>query len=452
MRGNSPNQLQGNLFFPTLKDQLNPEHPLYLLADEIDWSGLEAHFSRLYSQNGRPAHPIRLMIGLLILKQLDDLGDETVVQKWVENPYYQYFCGMDVLQWHIPIAPSDLVHFRNRIGEEGVEKIFQASVLIHGSEAQEHEVCIDTTVEDKAITYPTDAKLHKRIIEYCWRIAKEENIKLRQSFSRTIKGLMRSQYNFDHPKRRKKARRDLRKIKTITGRLVRDVVRKLPEHSLPDYAHLLALFHKVMHQERKTKNKIYSIHEPTVACINKGKAHPKYEFGAKVSIAQTKTSGIIVAAQSFLGNPHDSKTLVDTFVQYFRVNDRLPKAGIVDRGYQGARKVLGVEIIRPDKGKANKSNYQQTKARKRMRRRAAIEPTIGHLKSRFRLKRNWLKGQIGDQINLLLAAAAFNFKKWMNKRLDWASLCLILTVVRIARVKLSHKANSTTHMPQISAA
>lgn len=438
MRGTVPNQNQGNLFFTPLKSLLNPEHRLYQLAETIEWSLFEGRFSGLYSSMGRPAHPIRLMVGLLILKQLDNLGDETVVEKWVENPYYQYFCGADVFQWNFPIDPSDLVYFRKRIGPEGAELILQASVQVHGKDALEAEVTVDSTVQSKAITYPTDAKLHKRIMEYCWRIAEQEGLVLRQSYRRKIKQYMRSQYNSDHPRRAKKARKDQRKIKTITGRLVRDVVRKLPEDRLQDYGKLLGIFQQIMTQQRHDKNKIYAVHAPEVACIAKGKAFPKYEFGAKATIAQTKNNGIIVAAQSFQGNPHDNNTLIPTLLQYHRIMNRLPQAAIVDRGFRGLTKIFGVQIIKPDKPKANKSPYQKQKARKRFRRRAAIEPCIGHLKSRFKLNRNWLKGAQGDQFNLSMAAAAYNFKKWMNRDKITAFFAKILAPL-INRVAVQNK-------------
>ncbi|MEM6807141.1 MAG: IS5 family transposase [Bacteroidota bacterium] len=431
MLGTTPNSSQGNLFYPQLKNIINLNHPLCQLAAEIDWAMFEDTFSHYYSNKGRPSHPIRLMVGLLIIKQLDGLGDETIVAKWVENPYYQYFCGMDVFQWKRPIDPSDLVYFRNRIGKAGAELILKSSVQIHGQQAEEEEVLVDTTVQTKAITYPTDAKLHKRIIEYGWSIADEEEIKLRQSYKRTVKELMKSQYNSQHPRRAKSAKKGLKRLRTITGRLLRDIVRKLPEDRLSFYAPLLQRFEHIMNQKRGDSDKIYSLHATEVACIAKGKAFPKYEFGSKVALVQTKMSGIIVSAQNFQGNPHDSHTLLDTFLQYNRITDGLPKVAIVDRGFRGANKVLGVDILKPDKPTKGKSAYQKAKARKRFRRRASIEPVIGHLKDRFKLKRNWLKGTKGDQINVSLAAAAFNFKKWMNLREEILFAWIKYSVLRL---------------------
>ncbi|MEM8900621.1 MAG: transposase, partial [Bacteroidota bacterium] len=218
---------------------------------------------------------------------------------------------------------------------------------------------------------------------------------------------------------------------TITGRLVRDIVRKLPEDRLSFYAPLLQRFEHIMNQKRGDSDKIYSLHATEVACIAKGKAFPKYEFGSKVALVKTKMSGIIVSAQNFQGNPHDSHTLLDTFLQYNRITDGLPKVAIVDRGFRGANKVLGVDILKPDTSTKGKSAYQKAKARKRFRRRASIEPVIGHLKDRFKLKRNWLKGTKGDQINVSLAAAAFNFKKWMNLREETLFAWIKFRVLRL---------------------
>ena len=416
MRGQLPNPDQGNLFYPRLREQLNPEHPLYLLADKIDWSEYEQAFGQQYSHTGRPAHPIRLMVGLLILKQLDNLGDETVVKKWVENPYYQYFTGMVTFQWQLPIAPSDLVHFRNRIGEAGAQLIFRHSFEIHGKDACEQEVVADTTVQEKDITYPTDAKLYNRGIQYCRRIAKKENLPLRQSDVRVVPKLMKLQYNARHPRRYKPARQALRKLHTIAGRMVRELERNLSAEVMPVYEEVLHLFHKVLNQQRKDKNKVYSLHAPEVSCISKGKVHPRYEYGSKASIIKTKTSGIIVAALNFQGNPYDGHTIAPTLDQYAQLHKtKRPKVLIYDRGGRGIKEQEGTQILLPAKPKQKATPYQKRKARQRFRRRAAIEPVIGHLKHRFGLKKNGLKGQKGDQINLLLSCAAFNFAKWMKQ-------------------------------------
>ncbi|HCY41825.1 MAG TPA: hypothetical protein DHV48_10795 [Prolixibacteraceae bacterium] len=171
------------------------------------------------------------MVSLLILKQLDNQSDELVVSKWVENPYYQYLSGETHFQWAMPCDPSDLVYFSHRVGKEGIEKIFRLSVQLQGKDAQQKSVSIDTTVQEKNITFPTDLKLAVRIIAKCRKIAEKENIGLRQSYKWTVKEHMLNQRFKSHPKNKKKAFASARKIKTIAGRLVRELERKLPKQT-----------------------------------------------------------------------------------------------------------------------------------------------------------------------------------------------------------------------------
>lgn len=402
-----------SFLLPTLKEQLNPKHPLYQLAHTIDWRSMEANFQEYYIDFGRPAKPVRLMVSLLILKQLENLSDESVVSKWVENPYYQYFSGETQFQWAMPCDPSDLVHFRHRIGKEGFEKIFRLSVQLQGKDAQQKSVSIDTTVQEKNITFPTDLKLAVRIISKCRSIAEKEGIEFRQSYKRTVKGHMLNQRFKDHPKNKKKALASARKIKTIAGRLVRELERKLPEQTkwLAD----LDLYRKVLSQTRQSKNKIYSLHEPDVSCIAKGKDHKKYEFGSKVSFAITKTTNVIVSVVTFKGNPYDGDTLKDTLDFHQQITGQRAKEATVDRGYRGRKIVDGTLIHTPATPKPKDSAYQKQKARIRFRRRAAIEPIFGHTKQDHRMERNYLKRFVGDEINALMAASAFNFRRWLRK-------------------------------------
>jgi len=415
MKGKSPGQEQLNLYKQRLVDQLNPKHPLFRLTKKIPWDFFDQEFASLYSDKGRSAHPVRLMVGLLILKQLRNLSDEAVVDRWVENGYYQFFCGEAFFQWELPCHPTDLVYFRRRIGEAGVAKILQVSIELHGAKAREAEVLIDTTVQEKNITFPTDSKMYKKIAQHCVNIAEKEDVKLRQTYSRTIKELIKDQRFRKHPKNRKKAIRSTRKLKTIAGRLVRDLQRKLPADKLGKHLPAIKIFEQVLEQEKNSTNKIYSLHEPDVYCMSKGKEHKKYEFGSKASVVVTKNSGIIVGAVSHAKNVHDSKTLIEAISQTSELRGRCPKVAICDRGYRGKSKVGDTRILIPGPPGKKATAYQKRKARKRFRKRAGIEPVIGHLKSDYRLMRNFLKGQVGDQINLMMAAAAFNFKKWMRE-------------------------------------
>jgi IS5 family transposase len=415
MIGKSPDQNQKNIFRPLLKEIIKPNHPLVILSKKIDWKELEEDFSGFYSHTGLPAKPIRLMVGLLILKQLYNLSDERVVPAWVENPYYQYFCGEAEFQWEFPCDPSDLVHFRHRIGKEGVERILKLSVdLQPGEDYRGRDVIVDTTVQEKNITYPTDAKLYRRIIHRCRKIAKDENIILRQSYTRIEKHLMIEQRFGHHPRRRKKANKARRKLKTIAGRLVREMERKLSPSSNEQYQHDMDLFKRVLSQKRNDSDKIYSLHEPEVSCIAKGKSHKKYEYGSKVSFAMLPGSNIVVGVVNFQGNPHDSTTLESALEQAERISGKKFKNAIVDRGYRGKKKIGTTKVLLPGSPKG-KSDYQKRSMRKKCRSRSAIEPVIGHIKIDHRMERNYLKGTVGDEINSILAGAALNFKRLLRK-------------------------------------
>lgn len=415
MKSNSPDQKQISFLYQELKEILNPKEPLYQLSEKIPWEEIEKEFEKYYVNFGRPAKPIRLMVSLLILKQMYNLGDETVVEQWVQNPYWQYFSGEREFQWKMPLEPSDFVHFRKRIGKQAVQKILQISIELHGKQAMEKEVVIDTTVQEKNITFSTDVKFHKKIIDQCRKIAKAEGFKQRQSYKRTAKKLVMAQRFRNHPKNKKKANAAARKLKTIAGRVVRELDRELPSGRRDKYERRIEIFKEILSQKKSDKEKIYSIHEPEVYCISKGKEHKKYEFGAKASIVQTKNSGIIVGAYSLEKNQYDGHTLPDALEQCAELRGSRPKVAIVDRGYRGKKKIGETEILLPKLPKKDTPEYQKRKARQRFRRRAAIEPVIGHLKTDYRLDRNYLKGVAGDSINLMLAAAAFNFRKLMRK-------------------------------------
>ncbi len=378
------------------------------LAKRIPWEYFDAEFSQHYAHTGRPAKPICLMVGLSILKHLENLSDERVVQLWVQNPYYQAFCGEVEFQWTFPCDPTDLIYFRQRIGTEGIEKIFAASIVIHGDNAKETEVCIDTTVQEKAITFPADAKLYRKIIVHCLKLARANSIQLRRTYAKEIKQRKLECRFAGHPKNRTKARKAVKRLKTIAGRLVREIERKIPAEVLQATASSFALFLRALQQKRDDKQKIYSLHEPHVYCMSKGKEHKKYEFGTKASITVTRDSKIIVGALAFDSNQYDGHTLPEVLLQLKRLMNYEPAAALCDRGYKGKQKINNTQILRPHSKAKEVTQKVQELMRKRFRKRAGIEPVIGHLKSDHRLNRNYLKGFAGDQINVLMAAAAFN--------------------------------------------
>lgn len=400
-------------FYSTFEEQLSHQHPLYILANKIDWKLFEEAFKKHYSDEGRPAKPIRLMVALLMLKHIRNLSDESVVEQWMENVYYQYFSGEASYACGVPCEASELVHFRNRIGEEGVELILKESIRVNGDDADDCNVSVDTTVQEKNITFPTDDKLYKKIIKKCWAISEKEGLPVRQSYTRTLKKLSFDQRFRNHPKNKAKARKADRKVKTIAGRLVRELERNLCAES--KYQMDIALFKKVLSQKRNDSGKIYSLHEPKVQCISKGKEHKKYEFGNKVSVVHTQNTGVIVGALGFR-NEYDGHTLEKTLEQTIRLTGSAPNTATVDRGYKGRSRIEEtlIQIPKPFNTKTT-SAYKQQKLKRSFKRRAAIEPIISHLKADHRLGRNFYKGIFGDNINVMLSAAAFNFKRMMNK-------------------------------------
>lgn len=415
MLGKSKDQRQRDIFNPLLVDFIDKKHELVLLANKIDWKYFEKEFASLYSNVGQKSMPIRLMVGSLMLKRIYNLGDETLSEAWTMNPYMQYFCGESRFQHKFPCDPSDFVHFRKRIGEQGIEKIFVYSVELHGKSTRNKMILSDTTVQENNITFPTDAKLAKKILDRCNRIAEIEGIKQRQSYKRVSKQLARDTYNSKHPKRIKKARAAQKKLKTIAGRLIRELERLLTEEALEKYSQELGLFYKTLNQKKNDKNKIYSLHKPFTSCIAKGKAHKQYEFGNKVGLMLNPKSLVILAIKDFIGNPHDSKTIEPLLDQMENNLDFKPDEVVYDRGGRGNKEINGVRISTPAKPLKKDNAYARLKKRKKFRRRAAIEPVIGHLKQHFRMGQNYLHGSKSPQINAFLAATGWNLKKMMKK-------------------------------------
>lgn len=411
----SPNQNQKNLFLPLLKEFIDMNHELVLLSDTINWKQIEDEFSPLYSNTGQPAMPIRLMVGCLMLKRLYNFGDETLAMSWVMNPYMQYFCGEAHFQHRFPCDPSDFVHFRNRIGDQGIEKIFSYTIKLHGKDALSKQVLSDTTVQENNTTFPTDAKLAKKIIDKINIIAHREGIEQRQSYSRTSKQLLRDTHNANHPKRKLKARKASKKLKTIAVRVVRELEHKLPEMTLPKYRNELDMFMKILTQTKDQHDKIYSLHKPFTACIAKGKAHKQYEFGNKVGLMVNPKSLVIVGIDAFVGNPHDSKTIEPLLNQMKNNLDFTPHEVVYERGGRGQTMIGETKISTPKPPNRIDSEYQKRAKRKKFRRRAAIEPVIGHLKTDFRMAQNYYHGRSSPKINALMAAIGWNLKKLMEK-------------------------------------
>ena len=413
MQPSTTDKAQISFLLPDLERQLDPRNALFRLARAMDWSVFEKEFRPLYCTEGRPALPIRRLVGLLMLKSLRNLSDEEVVVFWSENPYAQDFCGERELQWGFPCDASELTHFRKRIGTGGAEKILAATIKLHSERAKEKEVVVDTTVQEKNITFPTDTKLAAKIVRGGVKMARRHGVKLRQSFERTVPKLLAAQRGRRTKGGADRARKAARRLKTIAGRVVRQLDAAVPQESRD--RRWVETAKKILSQKRSDSGKIYSLHEPEVYCVSKGKEHKKYEFGAKASVVVGKNGGVILGAYSLPENDYDGHALEPTLKQVERVAGYRPAVAIGDKGFRGQSHCGETEVVTPGRGKKDASAYEKRKARKRFRRRAAIEPRIGHLKSDFRLDRNFLKGQIGDAINLLLAAAASNLSLWMRQ-------------------------------------
>jgi IS5 family transposase len=418
MLGKLPDKNQRELFRPMLVDIIDPHHELVLLANSIDWSYFEKEFSPLYSTVGQGSVPIRLMVGCLILKHLENLGDETLPKRWVRDPYMQYFCGIRCFEYKFPFDPSDFCHFRKRIGTEGFEKIFAHSVHLHGKKdcrgSSWH--LSDTTVQENNTTFPTDSKLCKKVIDKCNRIAEKEEIQLRRTYRRESKQLLRDTYNGSHPKRAKQAKKARKRLKTIANAQLRDLERKMDSNQRHTFKDRLDLYKRAVNQQRTDKDKVYSLHKPFTKCISKGKAHKPYEFGNKVGLITTSKKGrkIITAVKAFLENTFDGHTIEPLLHQMDANKLVLPKEIIYDRGGRGISEVKGVKILTPKKAGKTDTAYQKQSKRKKFRSRAGIEPIIGHLKTDYRMAQNYLWDEKGIQINAFMAATAWNLKKMME--------------------------------------
>jgi transposase, IS5 family len=318
--------------------------------------------------------PIQFMVGCLMLKRIYNLGDETLPAAWVSNPYMQYFCGEAHFQHQFRCDPSNFVHFRKRIGQPGIEKIFAHSVALHGGWALCRVANSDTTVQENNTTFPTDAKLAKRVIDRCKRIAEAEGIDQRQSYARVSKQLLRDSYNANHPRRAKKATKARRRLRTFAGRVLRELERKLPKAALQRHASWMELASRAITQQRSDKGKVYSLHKPYTCCIAKGKAAKPYEFGNKVGLMTHATKKIILAIEAFEGNPHDSTTIAPLLDQMKRTLQYTPQEVVYDRGGRGKTQINGVTITTPDKPKSTQTESQRRAKRRKFRRRSGMEP------------------------------------------------------------------------------
>jgi IS5 family transposase len=419
---------QKDLLRPALEAIIDHGHPLVRLAYEIDWGFLDGRFASVCTPGvGQPPLPTRLIAGLLILKHMHDLSDEVLCARWLENPYYQFFCGELSFCHRLPFERSSLTHWRQRLGEEQLAALIQESLSVaHRTGALAtrdlERVVVDTTVQPKAIAHPTDARLCHRALEKLVALARRNDVPLRQSYRRVAKRAAIMVGRYTHAHQFKRARRELKFLRIRLGRVIRDIRRKIAGHDAltERFANLLALALRVRFQDHRQRGpKVYALHAPEVECIGKGKARAPYEFGCKVSIATpvTKPKGgqFVLHAKALHGNPFDGHTLGPVVTELETLTGVETRRIHVDKGYRGHnhQEKFRVWIT----GQARRVTAP---IRREMKRRAAVEPVIGHVKAEHRLGRNYLKGRDGDRINAVLAAAGYNFSlllRWLERLL-----------------------------------
>jgi IS5 family transposase len=415
---------QRDLFRPPLDAIIDLGHPLVKLAERVDWGFLETRWGAVYEAGpGQPPLPVRLVAGLFIIKHMHNLSDEALCDRWVENPYYQYFCGEHVFCHEAPFDRSSMSRWRGRLGAEQIAALIQESLAVaHKTGALEtkdlQRVVVDTTVQPKAIAHPTDARLMHRALIKLVKLARDHGVDLRQSYLRVAKRAAIMVGRYAHAHQFKRARRSLKFLRIRLGRLVRDIRRKIEGNDALEtrFAAPLDLALKVMFQDQRRRGrKVYALHAPEVECIGKGKARSPYEFGCKVSVAtpvtQPKGGQFVLHAQALHGNPFDGHTLGPVVADLERLTGFEVKRIHVDKGYRGH--------TYPNKFRVWISGQVRrvtASIRREMKRRAAVEPVIGHMKAEHRMDRNHLKGYHGDRANALLAAAGYNFRlliRWL---------------------------------------
>jgi transposase, IS5 family len=402
-------QSEHDLFRLELANIIDRRHELVRLAELIDWTVFDREFTpQFVSHTGRPALPTRLMAGLLYLKHLFALSDEEVVARWVENPYWQHFCGEHYFRHDLPCDPSSLVRWRQRMGEAGCEWLLTQTIRAakdSGTIKQKSlaTVVVDTTVEEKAIAYPTDSRLLNKAREHLVASAQAAGIPLRQSYARVGEAAQRQAGRYAHARQFKRMRREVKKLRTWLGRVIRDVERKTdaPDERLQ---HRLNLARRLHAQQRQDSGKLYSLHAPEVECIAKGKARTPYEFGVKVSVAVTAKEGLVVGMRSMPGNPYDGHTLAGQLEQVGVLTEVPPSIVLADRGYRGVTPPTGTQLL------ISHTRKLPAGLKRLLKRRQVVEPMIGHMKSDGLLGRNWLKGSLGDAMHAVLCGAGHNLR------------------------------------------
>lgn len=424
MKPRSPNEVRSDdLFRSRLTQIINTQHELARLANRIDWPHIDAQLQPFFAIEGRPAIPSRLMVGLHLLKSMYQLSDEAVCERWIENPYYQYFCGEEFFQHRFPIQRSSMTHWRKRVGDTFFESLLQESLRIaFDTKAlktnQLKRIVVDTTVQPKAVAFPTDVGLMRKAITALVALAKAHKIELRQSYERVVKRAAIKNGRYRHAKQMRRAKREEQFIRTRLGRVMRDISRKIRgnEELQGVFSASLLKALTIKNQQRHSQEKLYSWHAPETECIGKGKAHKPYEFGCKVSVTTNVNAApgghFVLHVGALQGNPFDGHTLAPVLISYTQQTGITPERIYVDKGYQGHSHQPKNRVFKSGQKRGVRGTIKQE-----LRRRSVVEPIIGHLKSDHSLGRNFLKGVDGDKINALLAGIGYNFRlllRWLR--------------------------------------
>ena len=423
----------GDLFRARLDQIINMKHELVQLAGKVDWDWIDGEIAPLYSDKGRPGIETRFAIGLLLLKHIYGLSDEGVCERWVYDPYFQHFTGEEFFQHEFPHERSDLSHWRKRLGDKLELLLAESLRVAHESGALRtrdlKRVTVDTTVQPKNISFPTDAKLLHAAIKGLNRLACKHGVRLRQSYVRIAKRAAMMAGRYAHAKQFNRHRRELRILRTRLGRLIRDIRRKIAGRQDIEavFEAPLSRASQIRSQQQRQRGwKLYSFHAPEVECIGKGKASAPYEFGVKASVVTTNARApggqFVLHARSLPGNPYDGHTLRDVIEDTQKLTGCEIERAYVDKGYRGhdAQNPRRVFISGQKRGVFGV-------IKRELRRRSAIEPVIGHMKAEGHLGRCYLKGRDGDAANVVLTAVGYNFRRilaWLR-----ALLCLILAAI-----------------------
>jgi len=418
----------GDLFRARLEQIINMDHELVRLGRKIDWDWIDEELSGLYRPKGRPAVPTRFMVGLLFLKHIYGLSDDGVCDRWVHDPYFQHFTGEEFFQHHFPHERSGMSHWRKRIGDKLDVLLAETLRVAHETGALRKRdlarITVDTTVQPKNITFPTDAKLMLTAIEQLGKLARRHNVPLRQSYVRVAKRAAMMAGRYAHAKQFKRHNRALAFLRTRLGRVIRDIRRKIENDTALEeiFASPLTKALQIRGQKQRQRGwKLYSWHAPETECIGKGKARAPYEFGCKVSIATTnkrcKGGQFILHAKAFHGNPYDGHTLRTVVSETQGLTGREIERVYVDKGYRGHDAPKPRRVFRSGQKRGVHGQIWRE-----LRRRSAIEAVIGHLKTDGHLGRNFLRGRHGDHTNAVLSAVGYNFRlilKWMRLLCAW---------------------------------